>query len=312
MTVSTPISRIQYATNGVTTAFPITFIFFDDSTITAAYTDSLGVVTTLVLTTDYTITGGDGETGTLTTVSTLASGGTVTIYRVEPYTQTTDFTENDPLPAEDLERVADKAAMRDQQLADAAERSLSFPPTIDPSVSALLPDPLADAFLAWNASGTALINQTISTGAVVFASISTTSGGTSTTQAVNPAGLHGSIYNCADMIVEIFGEAVAVATGAGKRTFRMIRKGTLLALTGGLTTAQASGTVLTVDVNKNGTTIYTTQGNRPSIAISGVTNKSAAPDVQAWADGEYLTVDVDQIGSTIAGGGPLTVTVVCE
>lgn len=73
-----------------------------------------------------------------------------------------------------------------------------------------------------------------------------------------------------------------------------------------------TGAALTVDVNKNGTTIYTTQGNRPSIAISGVTNKSAAPDVQAWADGEYLTVDVDQIGSTIAGGGPLTVTVVCE
>jgi hypothetical protein len=58
-----------------------------------------------------------------------------------------------------------------------------------------------------------------------------------------------------------------------------------------------------VDVNVNGTTIYTTQGNRPTVAAG--TNGgaiSATPDVTALAVGDYLTVDIDQIGSTIAGG----------
>jgi hypothetical protein len=54
-------------------------------------------------------------------------------------------------------------------------------------------------------------------------------------------------------------------------------------------------------VNKNGTTIFTTQANRPTIAISGNTDESGVPDVTALADGDYLEVDIDQIGSTVAG-----------
>jgi hypothetical protein len=65
---------------------------------------------------------------------------------------------------------------------------------------------------------------------------------------------------------------------------------------------QPTGAALVVDVNKNGTTIYTTQGNRPSVSVS--TNGGAisvTPDVTTIADGDYITVDVDVIGSTIAG-----------
>jgi hypothetical protein len=62
-----------------------------------------------------------------------------------------------------------------------------------------------------------------------------------------------------------------------------------------------TGAALLVDVNKNGTTIFTTQGNRPSIAIGGTSSSAAVPDVTALAAGDLLTVDVDQIGSTIAG-----------
>lgn len=55
------------------------------------------------------------------------------------------------------------------------------------------------------------------------------------------------------------------------------------------------------DVNKNGTTIFTTQGNRPTIAISGNADNASVPDVTAFAAGDYITVDVDQVGSTIQG-----------
>ncbi len=55
------------------------------------------------------------------------------------------------------------------------------------------------------------------------------------------------------------------------------------------------------DVNKNGTTIFTTQGNRPTIAASGFYDGSSVPDVTSIVAGDYLTVDVDQIGSSVAG-----------
>lgn len=63
----------------------------------------------------------------------------------------------------------------------------------------------------------------------------------------------------------------------------------------------AGSTSTIVDVNKGGTTIFTTQANRPTLAVAGVTAKSVAPDVTAWADGEYLTVDIDQGGTGSAG-----------
>ncbi len=62
-----------------------------------------------------------------------------------------------------------------------------------------------------------------------------------------------------------------------------------------------TGAAIRVDVNKNGTTIFTTQGNRPNIAVSTNTSKVTNMDVTTIADGEYLTADVDVIGSTVAG-----------
>lgn len=71
-----------------------------------------------------------------------------------------------------------------------------------------------------------------------------------------------------------------------------------------------TGATLIVDVNKNGTTIFTTQGNRPTIAISGTIDDSGTPDVTSLAENDKVTVDIDQVGSTIAGAD-LTVELVC-
>lgn len=71
-----------------------------------------------------------------------------------------------------------------------------------------------------------------------------------------------------------------------------------------------TGASLIVDINKNGTTIFTTQGNRPEIAISGNADDSGTPDVTAVSEGDRLSVDIDQIGSTVAGGDFLLVTIV--
>lgn len=62
-----------------------------------------------------------------------------------------------------------------------------------------------------------------------------------------------------------------------------------------------TGANMIFDVNKNGTTIFTTQGNRPTIASGGFYDGSSVPDVTSMAAGDYFTIDVDQIGSTIPG-----------
>ena len=84
---------------------------------------------------------------------------------------------------------------------------------------------------------------------------------------------------------------------------------TILSVRASVVTAP-TGQSLIVAVPKNGTTIFTTQSARPTIAASGTTTKST-PAVTSWADGEYLTIDVDQVGSTTPGGN-LTITVVAS
>lgn len=62
-----------------------------------------------------------------------------------------------------------------------------------------------------------------------------------------------------------------------------------------------AGSPIIADVNKNGTTIFTTQPNRPTIPIGQFVDITSVPDVTAAVSGDYLTVDVDQIGSVTAG-----------
>ena len=71
-----------------------------------------------------------------------------------------------------------------------------------------------------------------------------------------------------------------------------------------------TGASIIVDVNKNGTTIFTTQANRPSIAAGATTGDSGTPDVTSLAEGDKLTIDIDQVGSGTAGAD-LTVEVLC-
>ncbi len=61
-----------------------------------------------------------------------------------------------------------------------------------------------------------------------------------------------------------------------------------------------TGADLIIDVNKNGTTVFTT-ATRPTIPASSNISQIAIPDVVDLNGGDYLTIDVDQVGSTVAG-----------
>ena len=91
---------------------------------------------------------------------------------------------------------------------------------------------------------------------------------------------------------------LAVGTGSTRLYFNDARIITKVRI--GVGTAPTGANII-VDVNKGGTTIFTTQSGRPEIAASGFTDESGTPDVTSLAAGDYLTVDIDQVGSTVAG-----------
>ena len=69
---------------------------------------------------------------------------------------------------------------------------------------------------------------------------------------------------------------------------------------GSVGTAPLNQSIL-VDVNVNGTTIFTTQSNRITIVASGNTDQGGTPDVTTIANGQYITVDIDQVGTGTVG-----------
>lgn len=70
-----------------------------------------------------------------------------------------------------------------------------------------------------------------------------------------------------------------------------------------------TGADIIVDLNNGGTTVFTTQSNRPKIVDGANTGYTTTINLATWADGEYLTFDIDQIGSGTPGQN-LTVHVV--
>jgi len=76
-----------------------------------------------------------------------------------------------------------------------------------------------------------------------------------------------------------------------------------------LKTTGSSGNT-TIDVHKNGVTIFTTQANRPSVAYNDGDGKDeGVPDVTSLAAGDKLTFDVD---ASATGNSDITVIVVCS
>lgn len=98
-------------------------------------------------------------------------------------------------------------------------------------------------------------------------------------------------------------EVVALTTGTAKVTFRLPWTGTGLDVSASLATAQASGSIFTVDINKNGTSILS---SKITIDNTEKTSKSAAtPPVisdTTWTADDEFTIDIDQIGNGTAKG----------
>jgi len=98
-------------------------------------------------------------------------------------------------------------------------------------------------------------------------------------------------------------ETTDLATGTGVVTFRMPFAMTLTAVRASVTTAPTGSTVI-VDINEGGTSVLST---KLSIDASEKTSTTAATAAvisdSALADDAEITIDIDQVGSTVAGAG---------
>lgn len=105
------------------------------------------------------------------------------------------------------------------------------------------------------------------------------------------------------IIIACSDESSALTTGTGKVTFRMPFGFTLSGIRGSLTTAQISGSLLTVNVKENGTTILSTKLTFDNTEKTTTTAATAPVISDAnLADDSEITIDIDQVGDGTAKG----------
>jgi hypothetical protein len=73
-----------------------------------------------------------------------------------------------------------------------------------------------------------------------------------------------------------------------------------------------TGSSIIIDINRNGATIFSNQANRPQIFENNFFATSADPDILTLDQNQYLTVDIDQVGSTFAGSDVVVVIQLSE
>jgi hypothetical protein len=68
---------------------------------------------------------------------------------------------------------------------------------------------------------------------------------------------------------------------------------------------QSSGLDIIFDANINGVTAFTNQANRPRIAAGTTEGAAVVPDVTFVPANGKVTIDVDQVGSVVAGANAM-------
>jgi hypothetical protein len=128
MTVSSTTTKNSYSGNGSLTVFAYGFKIFDEEDIEVILrNDTTGTETVQAITTNYSISNvGNANGGNVTFVTAPASGITVVLRRASPLTQTTDYTPNDPFPAESHEDALDKLTFISQQIQEEVDRSIKL------------------------------------------------------------------------------------------------------------------------------------------------------------------------------------------
>lgn len=151
MSVSNQTNKVSTLADGVTTVFSFSFKVFDSSELYVYTIATNGTVTgPLTITTDYTVTiNSVSEGGTVTLLVAPASGKTVFIKRVVPYTQAAVIPSEGPLPGLQIENQLDLMTMMVIQINETVGRSIVMPATFSGTIPSL-PTPLDGYCIGWD------------------------------------------------------------------------------------------------------------------------------------------------------------------
>jgi hypothetical protein len=105
------------------------------------------------------------------------------------------------------------------------------------------------------------------------------------------------------IVIPVGDETTALTAGTNKVRFRMPFPADLLAVRATVNLAP-TGSTLIADINEAGTSVLGTKLSIDATELTSTTAASAATITDsALADDAEISIDIDQIGSTIAGAG---------
>ena len=184
--------------------------------------------------------------------------------------------------------------------------------TISGGGDALTTNPLSQFAATTSSQLAGVISDETGTGALVFANSPTlvtpalgtpASGVLTNCTGLPVSGLASFVGLPVSIQLACSDEGTALTTGTAKLTFRMPHAMTLTAVRASVGTAP-TGSTLVVDINEGGTSILGTKLSIDATEKTSTTAASAATITDsALADDAEITIDIDQIGSTIAGAG---------
>lgn len=149
----------QYTANGITTNFPITFDYVNESDLTVTFVtddgDSAVWVQDAVGDEGYTIVSDE------VVANTAPDDGTLTIDGETPRTQELNLKNNRATPAELYEAALDKLTLEVRDLKAQIDRAMVADATSDPDIDYTAPDYEASTFWQWHPSEKKLRNATL-------------------------------------------------------------------------------------------------------------------------------------------------------
>lgn len=105
------------------------------------------------------------------------------------------------------------------------------------------------------------------------------------------------------LLIAIGNNTDPLAAGTSQEVFRMPYAFTLTGVRASLTTPQSSGSIFTVDINENGTSVLSTKLTIDNTEDTSVTATTAAVISDSnISDNSEITIDIDQIGDGTAVG----------
>lgn len=303
MTLSASAQVSRTAGNGTTTVFAYSATLWAASELLVYLVSSAGVATLKTITTHYTLSTSTFPATSLnvTMLTAPAVGETLVLIRSQALSQALDLVTADPMPSDLIERRFDILVGMIQNLSEKIDRALTLP--IHSALTNLHFDAPTSGndgeVLSWDEGGEGFVYQAATDLDVTLVSsyMSSLLDDASAAVARVTLGLKDAL------IIAASDETTALTTGTAKVTFYMPYNFTLTEVIATLVTAQASGSIFTVDVNQNGTSVISTKATIDNTESTSLTAATAPViSTSALTKGDKMTIDIDQIGNGSAVG----------